>query len=68
MEGDKDKSKAAPTDTEKGANKEAGSGDAEDDSVVIKDGKRYNRIQIEGLGDDEEYLMDSEGGIYSLDF
>lgn len=40
----------------------------EDDGVVFHEGKKYNRIQVEGLGDDEEYLMDSNGDIYSLDF
>jgi len=44
-----------------------GSG-ADDDGVVYHEGKKYNRIQVEGLGDDEEYLMDSNGDIYSLDF
>jgi hypothetical protein len=39
-----------------------------DESVIINNGKKYNRIQIEGLGDDEEYLIDENGAIYSLDF
>lgn len=39
-----------------------------DESVIINNGKKYNRIQIEGLGDDEEYLIDENGDIYSLDF
>ena len=51
-----------------GANEEVGSGAGEEESVIIHNGKRYNRIQIEGLGDDDEYLMDSKGDIYSLDF
>ena len=53
--------RAAPTDTNNAST-------GEDDSVVIHEGKRYNRIQIEGLGDDDEYLMDSKGDIYTLDF
>jgi len=36
--------------------------------VIVHNGRRYNRVQIEGVGDDEEYLMDEQGGIYSLDF
>ncbi len=39
-----------------------------DESVIINNGKKYNRIQIEGLGDDEEYLIDENGDIYYLDF
>jgi hypothetical protein len=39
-----------------------------DESVIINNGKKYKRIQIEGLGDDEEYLIDENGDIYSLDF
>ena len=39
-----------------------------DESVIINNGKKYNIIQIEGLGDDEEYLIDENGDIYSLDF
>jgi hypothetical protein len=39
-----------------------------DESVIINNGKKYNRIQIEGLWDDEEYLIDENGDIYSLDF
>jgi len=39
-----------------------------DESVIINNGKKYNRIQIEGLGDDEEYLIDENGDIYTLDF
>lgn len=34
----------------------------------MHNGKKYSRIAIEGLGEDEEYLMDENGGIYSLDF
>ncbi len=36
-----------------------------DESLIINNGKKYNRIQIEGLGDDEEYLIDENGDIYS---
>ena len=39
-----------------------------EESMVEHNGKKYSRIQIEGLGDDEEYLMDENGDIYSLDF
>jgi len=39
-----------------------------DSSVIIHNGKKYSRIAIEGLGDNDEYLMDENGGIYSLDF
>ena len=39
-----------------------------DESVIINNGKKYNRIQIEGLGEDEEYIIDENGDIYSLDF
>jgi hypothetical protein len=39
-----------------------------DESVIINNGKKYNRIQIEGLEDDEEYLIDENGDIYTLDF
>ena len=39
-----------------------------DESVIINNGKKYNRIQIEGLGDGEEYLIDENGDIYTLDF
>lgn len=41
----------------------------DDDSVIQHEGKRYTRIQIEGLReDDDEYLMDEQQNIYSLDF
>ena len=40
----------------------------EEESVIEHEGKKYTRIQITGLGDDEVYLMDEVGGIYSLDF
>lgn len=36
--------------------------------MIEHEGKKYSRIQITGLGDDEVYLMDEKGGIYSLDF
>lgn len=41
---------------------------AQDESIIEHNGKKYQKIQIEGLGDDEEYLMDANGDIYSLDF
>ena len=40
----------------------------EDESIIEHEGKKYSRIQITGLGDEEVYLMDEKGGIYSLDF
>jgi hypothetical protein len=43
-------------------------GNGGDESIIINNGKKYNRIQIEGLGDDEEYLIDENGDIYTLDF
>lgn len=44
-----------------------GEGEDEDD-VVWKDGKKYNRVQIEGTPD-QEYLMDEQtGDIFKLDF
>jgi hypothetical protein len=36
--------------------------------MIEHNGKKYSRIAIEGLGDDDEYLMDENGDIYSLDF
>lgn len=43
-------------------------GNGGDESVIINNGKKYNRIQIEGLGEDDEYLIDENGDIYTLDF
>lgn len=40
----------------------------EEESVVMHNGKKYSKVQISGLGDEELYLMDEEGNIYSLDF
>ncbi len=40
----------------------------DDDSIIIHNGKKYSKVQISGLGDEELYLMDNEGNIYSLDF
>lgn len=31
----------------------------EGESIIEHEGKKYQKIQIEGLGDDEEYLMDA---------
>lgn len=39
-----------------------------DESIIEHQGKKYQKIQIDGLGEDEEYLMDENGDIYSLDF
>lgn len=40
-----------------------------EESFIEHDGKRYQRIQIEGLEAEEgEYLMDDQKNIYSLDF
>lgn len=50
-----------------------GEGDGEEnpneESFIEHEGKRYQRIQIEGLEAEEgEYLMDDQKNIYSLDF
>ena len=43
--------------------------DDEDESVVVHNGKKYSRVQIEGLGEETEYYMDEESGnIYDLNF
>ena len=34
--------------------------------VIVHKGKQYRRVQIEGK--DEEYLMDYDANIYTLDF
>ena len=39
-----------------------------DESHIEHNGKKYSRIQIDGLGEDQEYLMDENGDIYSTDF
>ena len=40
-----------------------------EESFIEHEGKRYQRIQIEGLEAEEgEYLMDDQKNIYSLDF
>ena len=39
-----------------------------DENQIEHNGKKYARIQIEGLGEDQEYLMDENGDIYSTDF
>ncbi len=46
----------------------SGDPDMQDDSKVYHNGKVYNRIQIEDLGEDDEYLMDENGDIFTLDF
>lgn len=43
-------------------------GQDQEESVIEHNGKKYNRIQIEGLGDEDEYLMDDQGHVYTLDF
>jgi len=40
----------------------------EEASIIEHNGKKYNKVQISGLGSEELYLMDDEGNIYSLDF
>ena len=48
---------------------EDGTANGEDeDDVVYRNGKKYNRVQIEGTAD-EEYLMDEQtGDIFTMDF
>ena len=47
-----------------------GMDNAGEESVIEHNGKKFQRVQIEGVGDGEdEYLMEIEtGDIYSLDF
>ena len=40
--------------------------DPNEQSYVIHNGKRYDRVQIEE--DNNEYLMDEEGNLYNLEF
>ena len=46
--------------------------DWDNKSYVMHNGKKYSRIQIDGLlddsGNDDEFLMDENGDIYTLDF
>ena len=36
---------------------------------MVHNGKKYSRVQIEGLGEETEYYMDEESGnIYDLNF
>lgn len=43
--------------------------DGEDDQEVMHNGKKYSKVQIQGLGEEEEYYMDEEtGDIYNLKF
>lgn len=37
----------------------------DDNEVIVHEGKQYRRVQIEGK--DEEYLMDEDQNIYTLD-
>ncbi len=47
----------------------AADGNEEDDGIVTHNGKTYNRVQIEGLGEETDYLMDEQtGDIYSKNF
>lgn len=39
---------------------------ADEDSVVMHEGKVYQKVQIEGLGDEDIYLMDDDGNIFNL--
>ena len=47
-----------------------GMDNAGEESVIEHNGKKFQRVQIEGVGDGyDEYLMEIEtGDIYSLDF
>tara|TARA_B110000503_G_C7136049_1_gene408830 strand:- start:324 stop:473 length:150 start_codon:yes stop_codon:yes gene_type:complete len=47
-----------------------GMDNAGEESVIEHGGKKFQRVQIEGVGDgDDEYLMEIDtGDIYSLDF
>lgn len=38
----------------------------DDNSMIMHEGKRYRRVQIEGT--DGDHLMDEEQNIYTLDF
>ena len=46
--------------------------DGAEESVIMHNGKKYSRIQIDGLlddsGQDDEFLMDENGDIFTLDF
>ena len=51
------------------AQMEEGEGAEGDPDIVWHQGKKYNRVQIEGIGDEQDYLMDEETcDIYTLDF
>lgn len=44
-------------------------GDDMSEAIVMHNGKKYNRVQIEGLGEETDYLMDEDtGNIYDLNF
>ncbi len=45
-----------------GGEEEEGTGAEGDESIIVHEGKKYKRIQIEG--EDNDYLMDEEGNIY----
>jgi hypothetical protein len=40
----------------------------EEDEEIIHQGKKYQRVVIEGLGDQSEYLIDEQGDIFTLNF
>jgi hypothetical protein len=45
---------------------EEGEGNAEENSIIVHEGKKFKRVQIEG--ENQEYLMDEEGNIFDLEF
>lgn len=45
---------------------EEGEGGAEENSIIVHEGKKFKRVQIEG--ENQEYLMDEEGNIFDLEF
>lgn len=48
--------------------KDVEDGLGEDDEEIIHNGKKYQRVNIEGLGEQCEYLIDEQGDIFTLDF
>ena len=40
----------------------------EEDEEIEHNGKKYQRVVIEGLGDQSEYLIDEQGDIFTLNF
>ena len=45
---------------------EEGEGGVEENSIIVHEGKKFKRVQIEG--ENQEYLMDEEGNIFDLEF